>query len=275
MEPAQLKRNIQRIRNLPTLPPIVAKIGKLVESPTTSSADVARVIAQDQVLSAKILRMANSPFFGMSRKISSVTQALVILGFNVIKGLVLTTSVFEMIQHSIVGLWEHSLGAAAAARVIAARVGEAEVEEVSVAGLLHDLGKVVLTVQLEPEVRDQIFKLVEDKKISFMEAEQELLGFTHAQVGLWLAEHWKLPETLAEPMTYHHHPERARLAPLQTAIVHLADIVIRARGFGYGGDPYVPPLSGEAWKLLGLSTKDFDAILEDIEPGLMNLADYT
>jgi putative nucleotidyltransferase with HDIG domain len=274
MDQAQLKRNIQRVRNLPTLPPIVAKIEKLVESPTTSSAEVARVIAQDQVLSAKMLRMANSPFFGMSRKISSVTQALVILGFNVIKGLVLTTSVFEMMQHSIIGLWEHSLGSAAAARVIAARLGQAEVEEISVAGLLHDLGKVVLTVQLEPEVRDAIFGLVDEKKISFREAEQEVLGLTHTQIGLWLAEHWKLPETLSEPMTYHHHPERARQAPLQTAVVHLADIIIRARGFGSGGDPYVPPLSEAAWKLLGLSTNDFDAILEEIEPGLLNLADW-
>ncbi|MBW1710775.1 MAG: HDOD domain-containing protein, partial [Deltaproteobacteria bacterium] len=178
MEQTELKRSIQRIKNLPTLPPIVTKISKMVESPTTSSADVAKIIAQDQVLSAQILRLANSPFFGMSRKISSVTQALVILGFDVIKGLVLTSSVFEMMKQSIVGLWEHSLGSAATARVIASRVGQPDVEEVSVAGLLHDLGKVVLSVQLENNIRDEIVELVEKKKISRYEAENEVLGFT-------------------------------------------------------------------------------------------------
>ncbi|MBW2092276.1 MAG: HDOD domain-containing protein [Deltaproteobacteria bacterium] len=275
MEQSELKRSIQRIKNLPTLPPIVAKISKMVESPTTSSSDVAKVISQDQVLSAQILRMANSPFFGMSRKISSITQALVILGFDVIKGLVLTSSVFEMMKQSIVGLWEHSIGSAATARVIASRVGQPDVEEVSVAGLLHDLGKVVLSVQLDAPVRDEIVRLVEEKKISRYEAENELLGFTHAQVGLWLAEHWKLPQSLAEPMFYHHQPEKARHAPEQTAIVHLANIIIRARGFGSGGDPYVPPLSRQAWELLGLKPEDFHDILEEMEPNLLNLTDYT
>jgi len=274
MERSELKRNIQRIKNLPTIPPIVAKISKMVESPTTSSADVGKVISQDQVLSAQILRMANSPFFGMSRKISSVTQALVILGFDVIKGLVLTSSVFEMMQKSIVGLWEHSIGSAATARVLANLVGQSEEEEVSVAGLLHDLGKVVMSVQLEDKARDEIVALVQKKKTSRYEAENEVLGFTHAQVGLWLAEHWKLPQSLAEPMCYHHQPEKARHAPKQTAIVHLANIIIRARGFGFGGDPYVPPLSKEAWELLGLKTDDFQDILEEMEPNLLNLADY-
>ncbi|MBW2060055.1 MAG: HDOD domain-containing protein [Deltaproteobacteria bacterium] len=274
MERSELKRNIQRIKNLPTIPPIVAKISKMVESPTTSSADVGKVISQDQVLSAQILRMANSPFFGMSRKISSVTQALVILGFDVIKGLVLTSSVFEMMQKSIVGLWEHSIGSAATARVLANLVGQSEEEEVSVAGLLHDLGKVVMSVQLEDKARDEIVALVQKKKTSRYEAENEVLGFTHAQVGLWLAEHWKLPQSLAEPMCYHHQPEKARHAPKQTAIVHLANIIIRARGFGFGGDPYVPPLSKEAWELLGLKTDDFQDILEEMEPNLLSLADY-
>ncbi|MBW1947508.1 MAG: HDOD domain-containing protein, partial [Deltaproteobacteria bacterium] len=133
----------------------------------------------------------------------------------------------------------------------------------------------VLSVQLDAPVRDEIVRLVEEKKISRYEAENELLGFTHAQVGLWLAEHWKLPQSLAEPMFYHHQPEKARHAPEQTAIVHLANIIIRARGFGSGGDPYVPPLSRQAWELLGLKPEDFHDILEEMEPNLLNLTDYT
>ncbi|MEW5725963.1 MAG: HDOD domain-containing protein [Thermodesulfobacteriota bacterium] len=267
------KKQIKRIKNLPTVPGIVQKISKMVENPETSAADVGRLISQDQVLSAKVLRMANSAFFGMSRRISSITQALVILGFDVVKGLVLTSSVFEMVKKSMAGLWEHSIGCAAAAGVVAKRLGRDDAEEVLVAGLLHDLGKVVLTLQL-PEETAEVLARAEQKGLSFYEAEREILEFNHGDVGLWLAEHWNLPEVLAEPMHRHHEPERARLAPDQTAIVHLADILVRAAGFGYSGDKFVPPLSPAAWDRLGLKTADFPALLEDLEPKLLHLQDY-
>jgi len=272
-EKAEVKRRVKRIKNLPTLPGIVQKISSMVESPHTSSADVGRLISQDQVLSAKVLRMANSAFFGMSRKISSITQALVILGFDVVKGLVLTSSVFEMMKQSMVGLWEHSVGCAAAAGVIARRLGRPDAEEILVAGLLHDLGKVVLSLEMPKEMA-AIMKAAQTKQISFYEAEGEVLGFNHQDVGLWLSEHWNLPDNLSEPMRYHHQPERATNAPQETAIVHLADIIIRAKGFGFGGDDFVPPLSAPAWKILGLKTKDFGGLIDELEPRLLNIGDY-
>lgn len=272
-ETPEVKRRVRRIKNLPTLPGIVQKISRMVENPETSTADVGRLISQDQVLSAKVLRMANSAFFGMSRKISSITQALVILGFDVVKGLVLTSSVFDMMKQSMVGLWEHSIGCAAVAGVVARRINRPDAEEILVAGLLHDLGKLVLSLQL-PEETARILELARQENISFYEAEQRILEFSHADVGLWLSEHWNLPEALAEPMRLHHTPERAVHAPEQTAVVHLADVIIRARGFGFGGDVFVPPLSGAAWSMLGLSPDDFDGILEEVEPKLLNMADY-
>ncbi|MFH1138060.1 MAG: HDOD domain-containing protein [Pseudomonadota bacterium] len=272
-EKTEARKQVRRIKNLPTLPGIVQKISRMVENPETSSADVGRLISQDQVLSAKVLKMANSAFFGMSRQISSITQALIILGFDVVKGLVLSASVFEMMKKGMVGLWEHSIGCAAAAGVVAERLGRSDKEEVLVAGLLHDLGKLVLTLQL-PEDSARVVALAREKKISFYEAERQLLDFTHGDVGLWLAEHWNLPDNLSEPMRFHHQPERARMAPEQTAIVHLANIIIRARGIGFSGDRYVPALSAQAWKLLGLKASDFGGILEDLEPKLLNLQDY-
>lgn len=272
-EKTEVKRRVKRIKNLPTLPGIVQKISSMVESPHTSSADVGRLISQDQVLSAKVLRMANSAFFGMSRKISSITQALVILGFDVVKGLVLTSSVFEMMKQSMVGLWEHSVGCAAAAGVIARRLGRPDAEEILVAGLLHDLGKVVLSLEM-PEEMAAIMKTAQTKHISFYEAEGEVLGFNHQDVGLWLSEHWNLPDNLSEPMRHHHQPERATNAAQETAIVHLADIIIRAKGFGFGGDDFVPPLSAPAWKILGLKTEDFGGLIDELEPKLLNIGDY-
>jgi len=268
------KREVRRIKNLPTLPGVVAKISRMVENPETSAAAIGRLIAQDQVLSAKVLRMANSAFFGMSRKVSSIPQALMILGFDVIKGLILTSSVFDMIQKSMAGLWEHSIGCAAAAGAVAEALGRDDAEEVLVAGLLHDLGKVILALNLPDDL-----KLVREKaqagRLFFHEAEAAVLSFDHGEIGQWLAEHWNLPDSLAEPMRLHHHPERAVSHPEATAIVHVADAVIRGWGFGYAGDDLVPPISQAAWDRLGLKTDHFKAILDLLEPRLAHLSELS
>lgn len=271
---ATAKKEVRRIKNLPTVPGIVAKIARMVENPETSAADVGRLITQDQVLSAKVLRMANSAFFGMSRKISSIAQALMILGFEVVKGLVLTSSVFDMIQKSMDGLWEHSIGCAAAAGAVAKTLGRDDAEEIMVAGLLHDLGKVVLALNM-PEEMKLVREKVDKDNILFYEAEQAVMDFHHGEIGLWLAEHWNLPASLGEPMQLHHNPERAVVFPESTAIVHVADIIIRGWGFGYAGDPLVPPVSMAAWEILGLKASDFKEILEILEPQLVALSDVT
>lgn len=268
------KREVRRIKNLPTIPGVVAKISHMVENPETSAAEVGKMIAQDQVLSAKVLRMANSAFFGMSRKISNISSALMILGFEVVKGLVLTSSVFDMIQKSMGGLWEHSIGCAAAAGAVAEALGRDDAEEILVAGLLHDLGKVVLAINMPEEV-GKIRAKVDEEHLLFHEAETAVLDFTHGEVGLWLAEHWNLPESLGEPMRLHHNPERAVVYPECTAIVHIADAIVRGWGFGFPGDPYVPPISPWAWRLLGLKGSDLPVILDMLEPRLANLSELT
>lgn len=268
------KREVKRIKNLPTVPGIVAKISRMVENPETSAAEIGRLITQDQVLSAKVLRMANSAFFGMSRKISSIPQALMILGFDVVKGLVLTSSVFDMIQKTMAGLWEHSIGCAAASGAVATILGRDDAEEILVAGLLHDLGKVVLALNMPEEMR-LIKEKVDEGGILFYEAENAVMDFHHGEIGQWLAEHWNLPESLAEPMRLHHNPERAVIYPECTAIVHVADAIIRGWGFGYAGDPLVPPISTAAWEMLRLKTTDFPEILNALEPKLANLSELT
>ena len=114
-----------------------------------------------------------------------------------------------------------------------------------------------------------------EEDLYFVEAENLILDFDHAEIGQWLAEHWNLPESLAEPMRLHHKPEKAVLKPEWTAIVHVADIIVRAKGFGHGGDDMVPSLSPFAWDLLGLRKVDFLPILEKLEPKLNSLKDLT
>lgn len=254
------KKRVQLIKNLPTLPGMIDQISKAVESKRFSVADVGKLISRDQVLSAKVLKLANSAFFGFSRKVGSLTQALVLLGFGVVKGLILTSSVFDLMKAKAEGLWMHSMGVATVSSIIAATLEMKDAEEVSLAGLLHDLGKVVLRAHMAEDM-EAIGRLVEQEGMNTREAEFEVLGFTHAEVGLWLAESWKLPEDLAEPIQFHHEPGRAKDAPLVTSIVHLADILVRGYGYGDGGDPWVPPLDRAAVAHMGLTPDQLKQIV--------------
>jgi HD-like signal output (HDOD) protein len=271
MDKQAAKRKVQLIKNLPTLPGMLEKVSRMVESRHHSAEDIGRMISQDQVLSAKLLRMANSAFFGFAREVGSVGQALVLLGFDVVKGLILSTSVFDMIKEKVAGLWEHSLGCAMAARSISDHLKLGDPEELSLSGLIHDLGKVVISARMPVEF-EQIAALVESDGLSMYQAEQEVLGFNHTDVGQWLGESWRLPEKLIVPIRNHHHPGRVREEKTSAAVVHLADIMVRGRGYGFGGDKWVPPLDEAAWEVLGLNVEDLDPIVDDFEDKLLSVA---
>jgi len=258
---SEARKKVQLLKNLPTLPGMIEQISRAVESKRFSVADIGRLISRDQVLSAKVLKLANSAFFGFSRKVGSLTQALVLLGFDVVKGLILTSSVFDLMKHRAETLWLHSMGVATAASIIAAEIEFPEAEEASIAGLLHDLGKVVLRAHM-PEDNEAIAALMAERGLSVREAEREVLGFDHSHIGQWLAESWKLPENLIDPIRWHHQPEGARNAPVVTAVVHLADHLTRAYGLGDGGDDWVPELDRAAMKRLNLSGPQLENIVD-------------
>ncbi|MFW5722503.1 MAG: HDOD domain-containing protein, partial [Desulfohalobiaceae bacterium] len=149
------KGQILAVKDLPTLPTVLDKVTRLVQDPDSSTEEIARVISRDQVLSAKVLKMVNSSIYGFPRRISTVQHALVLLGFNVIRGLIISSSVFDIMAQSMVGLWDHSVGVAVASNCLAKTAGIEDPEEYAVTGLLHDIGKVVVAVQL-PESRQEI-----------------------------------------------------------------------------------------------------------------------
>ena len=258
------KRKVEALENLPTLPGVVSKLSQMVESPTISTAQVGEMIGADQVLSAKVLRLINSAFFGFPGKISTVTHALVLLGFNAVKGLVLTASVFDIMATEMLHLWKHSLGVSLAAGIISRRLELKDTEEIIVAGLLHDIGKVALKVE-GPDEYDLVAQEVAESKSLFIVAEDKVLGFNHTKVGEWLSEKWNLPANLSDPITLHHKPKMAKASPQATAVVHMSDILVRSLGYGDGGDNAMPILDRDIVKTLGLSLSDVGEILEEME----------
>jgi putative nucleotidyltransferase with HDIG domain len=270
----EIRRRLRDIQSLPTLPPIAAKLNKMVEDEDITANQLGNVIERDQVLTSKLLKMVNSSFYGFPQRISTVANAIVLLGINVIKTLIVTSSIFEMMQSSDVGLWEHSLGCATIASLIAKKKGLKNPEEVSTAALLHDLGKVVVRAEL-PSEYDALLALVEQKGISMREAEEELLGVSHSEIGGWLVHQWNLPDRLVLPITWHHRPEEAPDHRDVTAILHFSDILVRAVGFGFGGDMWVPPLNQDAWKRIKLSKSEMKELLVELDEKLIELQDFS
>ncbi|MDT8272864.1 MAG: HDOD domain-containing protein [Desulfomonilia bacterium] len=264
----QLEAITKRIQSLPTLPQVVNKLTTMVESPEVTAKDVGKLIGSDQVLGAKVLRLVNSPFYGFPGRISSISHAIILLGFNVIKGVVLSASVFDLMEKSMIGLWEHSLGCAVVSGRICRVLNLSDPEEISTAALLHDIGKVLIRVSLQDDY-EKIRGLVENRNYSFREAELEILGLDHAQIGSWLAQEWNLPERLTIPITFHHEPHKAPKIRERVSIVHVADSIVRAFGVGSGGDPWVSRISPSAWETLGLARFDLkemaSQILDDLE----------
>jgi putative nucleotidyltransferase with HDIG domain len=258
---------------LPTLPGIISKLNSLSENDRSSVQEMARLVSSDQVLSARILRLANSPSYGFHR-VSTISNAMILLGVDVVKSLVLSSSIFEMMEKSSVGLWEHSLGAGVAANVIARRLKLPECEEISTAALLHDIGKVIIRLNFGDDYR-QLMALTEEKGISILEAERELLGMDHAEVGGWLAESWFLPDKLIEPIRCHHDVETSGNFLIKASVVHLADILVKAGGFGFSGDDFVPRIQPTAWEVLQMSESVLEGIVEEIEDKLIDAKNFS
>jgi putative nucleotidyltransferase with HDIG domain len=255
---ADLRSTVENTTTIATVPHVVASLQSLMDAPSPSTADIADEIATDQVLTAKVLKVVNSGFCGFNRPVTTIRHALVLLGLDVVRTLVVGATIIDVFKEKsgmLEGLWEHSLATARAAHAIAAAAGIEKPEEVAVAGLLHDIGKLVIA-QCFPDQYSAIRERVTAKQIPQIDAERDVLGAAHPEVGMWLLKKWSLPSKLVYPVAYHNNFHPVRDFADRTAVVHLADIVVRAKGMGNGGDPYVPALNAEAWKLLEITMDD-------------------
>jgi HD-like signal output (HDOD) protein len=264
------KGQILAVKDLPTLPGVLQEVAILVENPNSSTDQISKAISKDQVLSAKVLKMVNSPIYGFPGRIGSIQHALVLLGFNVVKGIIISTSVFDVMNENMRGLWEHSLGCALASSAIARAIGCKDPEEYAVAGLLHDIGKVVAAVQL-PDSRAAIDALVKEKDISYRQAENEVLGFAHDRVNLWLCNYWNLPANLKEGLSYHHRPMSATLYPKIAQVVHVGNFLARLFGVGNGGDDQVSALDDGVLEALELTPDVLYKIMDGLEREFVDL----
>ncbi len=272
------KKEIQRIirdtKSLPTLPGLISRLGTLTEDNKVSVQEIARVVSMDQILSAKVLRLVNSAFYGFSRRVSTVSNAVILLGVNVVKSLAISSSIFEIMEKTDLGLWEHSMGTAVAANIITKELQLPEPEEISTAALLHDIGKVIIKIKLEEDY-SLLTSHIKEKGLTMVEAERELFDTDHAEIGEWVARSWLLPEKLIEPIACHHNVEKSLAHRSKTCVVHLADVLIKAAAFGYSGDDLVPQIQPAAWSKLGLTETALEQIVAKVEDKLIEVKQFS
>lgn len=227
--PEQIKEKVRTIIQLPALPSIAMDVVDMVDNPKTSASRLGKLISSDQALTAKVLKIANSPFYGFPKKISTIDFAIIVLGFDALKEIVISISLISALQKksdayfNSEAFWDHSLSCGVVARRLARDLGYRVSGEAFVGGLLHDMGVSVLHRYFHSEFK-RIVDIARETDLTFLEAEESVLGVTHADVGGWLAERWNLPDHLIEAITLHHTPTKAERNPDLVALIHCADV---------------------------------------------------
>jgi len=261
---------VDKVDELPSLPQVVIRVMELTEDPDSTAFDINEVLSQDQNMTAQVLRMANSIYYGYSRRIATVTDAIIHIGFNAVRSIVLAASVSKILKKELEGyameqgqLWIHSQSAAIFARILAKRVKFRSVELAYTATLLHDIGKLILNSYMNEAYREVIDTVNRDR-IAFDQSEAAILGFNHAEVGGKVAAKWNLPEDLVEAIALHHNPTAAKKNPALTSLVHISDAVTLQMGMGLGLDGLQYPLSNDALQLIGVGSSDLESLMAEV-----------
>jgi putative nucleotidyltransferase with HDIG domain len=253
---------------LASLPEVVMRAMDMLNAPDTSASDIGNIISQDPALTSRLLKVVNSAFYGFPSRIETISRAITIVGTLELTDLILGSSairIFERLPNRLADMekfWEHSLYAGVVARILARYLRAPNTERCFVVGLLHDIGALVLYRQCPDEAR-QALELANDGSMPLNVAEREVLGFDHGEVGAELMRAWNLPESFVEVAFYHHQPCAAERYRLETATVHLADVISGMACGTASGSNQIAPLEAGAWELTGLSTDITDQVIAE------------
>lgn len=266
-DPAMIIRGITKVASLPT---IFVKLDEAINSPRSTNKDLARIISEDTAMAARLLRIANSALYNFPAKVDTVTHAITVIGINQLRDLVLACSVIRMFDNvpetlvSMESFWRHSIACGIAARALAALRREQNVERFFVTGLLHDIGRLLMFMELPKDM--PVVMAEREKSLELLyKVEHELLGFDHAKLGGLLLKAWQLPERLEEAVAYHHVPSRAKKFPTEAAVIHIADALANALRLGSSGEKYVPPVNEQAWEAIGLPVSAVATVVEQVD----------
>jgi putative nucleotidyltransferase with HDIG domain len=259
---------VNKAKELPVMPPIAAEILRKCENPNTEVSALIQLIARDAALAVRVLKIANSSFYSAARRIETLQQAIVLLGYSTLRSIVVAASlrdVFSRFGLSERLLWEHSVAAAIAATTLARKVGGHARDEAFVGGLVHDIGKLLMLFQAEKEY-GEVMRTVYAGAAEPLEAEQDAFGFDHTEIGALVLEKWRLPEELVEAIGCHHNPRATTTgdgARKLASLIEVADRMCLREGFGRRKPtPDLDPFDCDGAEILGLDPSSMDELLE-------------
>lgn len=266
-QPITLDEVLKQVKDLPALPHVILKVVKMAARPEVSAREIGQVIAQDPSFCVRLLKLANSSYYGLPQTVSTITDAVAMLGHDSVRNMALVAATQEVLYSAISGydleagdLWRHSLACAYAAEMLAVHCRYPESEEAFVAGLLHDVGKVIIGMHVDRAI-PRIQTYMAKHSCTFIEAERAVLSFDHAEVGGRIASHWNLPSNLVQAISWHHQPVRnGKLFPL-AGITHIANGLCLMAGIGLGADGLCSSIDPIAYAALNLDDATVDEIM--------------
>ena len=259
-------RIIQSIKDLPPMPQVVIELQHLISDSNSDISQLTAIIETDQAIAAKVLQMANSAYYGMSGKISTILQASILLGYQTLGEIVTMAGTADILSGSMPGygydsqeLWKHSLAVAFSAKMIAELKNEDLIHEAHTAGLIHDVGKIILDRHIL-ENMDQISIYMVQEEKTFLEAERYIFGFDHGEIASELCRTWKIPEKISLAIRCHHQPSMSNADEL-SYMLHVADYIVTMGGIGYDDDDALCELENGAMDFIKLKQTDISSIM--------------
>lgn len=268
MSPLALADVVKSVRDLPSLPVVVLEVLQTFDHADVNTGLLAEKVSKDQALAAKTLRLANSSFYGLQRKVATIQQAITVLGFDSVRALITAAAITDAFANTQAGYWDskafwrHAVGTAMCARMIA-RYKNLNQDIAFVSGLLHDIGKLVMVARF-PEVYMKVARYRGEQDCHWLDAERTVLEFDHCQVGRALAERWRFPASVQRAIAGHHAPVGQDLGDI-AAVVHVANALCHALDLSADEFDMVPPVSQAAWDSLGLVPEAIVRICRDAE----------
>jgi HD-like signal output (HDOD) protein len=250
--------------------PLIQEIEGALNSPQCSLSAIGDIIEKDVDLTARLLRFSNSAYCGFSTKLSTVAEAISLIGIQQVQDILTASSVIERFSGlssdlvSVRSFWQHSLATGIAARLIALERRLPKPDRLFVAGLLHDVGRLVLFLQA-PQYARKVFELYRNERLLLREAEVRVLGYDHQNIAEALLKNWRYPAPLVLAVGHHHQPSLCEGAKVEAAVVHLADPLVNAMRVGSSGEKFIPPLNPQAWALLELPIEALGPVVTGID----------
>ncbi len=260
-----------------SLPDIALRINQLIDDPSSTADDIAILISQDAALTIRLLKIVNSPFYNFASQVDTVSKAISIIGTRELRDLVMATAVIEKFNKIPDGLaspdkfWRHNIACATAARTIAKQLKIKNSERLYIAGLLHDIGKLVMYIG-SPDLSRQVLELTNQPEVDTSQLEEIAFGFTHGELGAELIREWNLPAIIETTTRFHHNPSKAQEYSVEVSVIHLANKIANLIEVPFAIDDDVP-LHDNIWMLLSCDESELAILTEQSNSSYLETVD--